>query len=206
MARRSFSLAWYILPLYLGLLFYASFYPFLDWNPSAIELGWVFGQPWPHIRWRHEDNWLNVLGYVPLGFLLALALLRSWGASRELHRSAPRELHWRQALLCVLGAVLLGSVWSWLIETLQISFPRRDSSLRDWLTNTLGSGIGALLAAALERSGQLGHWQAWRSRWITTGREPEVALLVAWPLALLTPTAVPFGLGQVSERLLLLGA
>ena len=191
---KSFSTAWYLLPAYLGLLIYASLYPFSAWKPEGFDVFWVAQQALPkRINWLSDDNMLNTLGYIPLGFLLCLALVRS---------SLPsRWVHW---LLCWALATLLCSLWSWGIETVQLMLPNRVPSKLDWITNTAGAAMGAGMALALVRLGALSRWQQWRSQWLRRDSQAEVALLVLWPFALLSPTAVPLGLGQISESLLLL--
>ena len=58
--------------VYALLVAYASLYPFTDWRYQGI-MPWAFlGSPWPRY-WSGADVAINVLGYVPLGFLLALA-------------------------------------------------------------------------------------------------------------------------------------
>ena len=59
----------------------------------------------------------------------------------------------------------------------------------------------ALLAALLERLGALSRWSAFRSKWLGDDSGGVLVLLALWPFALLFPAAVPFGLGQVLERL-----
>ncbi len=186
------SIAWYLVPPYLALLVYASLYPFLDWRFEGVDGTWLLRQPMARLRWLDADVWMNVLGYMPLGFLLALGLLRTL-----------RSANVARLLACVLVATIACAMWSLGMETLQTLLPRRVPSSRDLLTNAIGGALGASLALVLDRAGVLGHWQAWRSRWLQPNAQAEVALLVSWPFALLSPSAVPLGLGQVSERLLL---
>ena len=123
-------------------------------------------------------------GYVPLGFLLVLALLRS---GRE--RGA------------VLLATLAGVLLSLLMEYLQIYLPRRVPSNLDVLLNAIGALAGACAAALLERWGAIDRWSDFRARWFVQDARGALVLLALWPMALLFPAAVPFGLGQVLERL-----
>jgi hypothetical protein len=67
--------------------------------------------------------------------------------------------------------------------------------------NSLGALAGAVLAAALERLGAVAHWHRTRSNWFVEDSRGALVLLALWPLALLFPAAVTFGLGQVFERL-----
>ncbi|MFX7724223.1 VanZ family protein, partial [Acinetobacter baumannii] len=78
----------------------------------------------------------NLIGYAPLGFLLALALLRTG---------------WTRG--AVWWATLAGSLLSLAMEFLQIYLPRRVPSNLDLVLNAAGTWLGALLAALLERWG-----------------------------------------------------
>ena len=57
-------------------------------------------------------------------------------------------------------------------------------------------GIGVLLDAR----GGIERWQLMRDRWFVARSAGGMALLLLWPIGLLFPTAVPFGLGQVLGR------
>jgi hypothetical protein len=87
------------------------------------------------------------------------------------------------------------------MEALQTYLPQRVPALSDWLLNTLGALAGAWLASAMERLGAIDHWSRFRSRWFARDARTSIVLLATWPAALLFPPAVPFGLGQVFERL-----
>jgi hypothetical protein len=63
----------------------------------------------------------------------------------------------REAILAVVMAVVVGFAVSLAIEWVQAYLPSRDSSLRDLITNVLGSLIGALAAA-----------------WLVSGRKSEL--------------------------------
>jgi hypothetical protein len=87
------------------------------------------------------------------------------------------------------------------MESLQSYLPVRVSSNVDLAFNTLGAWLGALLAWALEKLGVIDRWSRFRARWFVADARGGLVLLALWPLALLFPAAVPFGLGQVFERL-----
>ena len=76
------------------------------------------------------DLILNVLGFVPLGFLVVLRL------------SNPKLL---PAWSCLLLAVVVGFGLSLAIELTQVWLPGRDSSLSDLIANTVGTAIGGVL-------------------------------------------------------------
>lgn len=175
--------AWPLALSYFGLIMYASLYPFSDWRYQAI-VPWAFlTSPLPRY-WTGFDLAVNVLGYLPLGFLLALSALRS-GRGRY----------------AVSLATLLAAVLSLTMESLQSYLPQRVPSNVDLGLNVLGAWLGALLAWALERWGVILRWSRFRSRWFVADARGGLVLLALWPLALLFPAAVPFGLGQVFERL-----
>ena len=86
------------------------------------------------------------------------------------------------------------------MEGLQSYLPARVPSLPDFLLNTLGAFIGAVLANSLEHLGLLRRWSQFRERWFVRDAYMALVLMALWPAALLFPVAVPLGLGQVWER------
>jgi VanZ family protein len=175
--------AWPLALVYVGLIVYASLYPFADWRDRGV-VPWDFLlAPWPQY-WTGFDLMSNALGYAPLGFLLALAALRSGPGAHAV----------RHATLAALGLSLL-------METLQVYLPTRVPSNVDFALNGLGAWLGAVVATLLERLGALSRWSRFRARWFVPDARGALVLLALWPLALLFPAAVPLGLGQVFERL-----
>jgi VanZ family protein len=171
---------------YATLIVYASLYPFADWRDQGI-VPWAFLEaPWPRY-WTGFDFAINVAGYMPLGFLAALTVLRTRSAAGA----------WR----AVLRATLAGAAIAFAMETLQSYLPARIPSNVDLGLNTLGTLAGAVLAAGLERLGAIAHWSRVRAAWFVDESRGALLLLALWPIALLFPAAVPFGLGQVFERL-----
>lgn len=165
------------------LVVYASLYPFGEWRNQGIVPLHFLTAPLPKY-WTGFDVGVNLLGYMPLGFLLALAALRS------------RRVSWAVSV-AVLGASLL----SLTMETLQTFLPSRVASNVDFALNTLGAWLGACCAWALERIGVINRWNLLRARWFSPDARGALLLLLLWPPALLFPAAVPMGLGQVFERL-----
>jgi len=98
-------------------------------------------------------------------------------------------------------AALAGTLLSLSMEFLQIYLPRRVPSNLDLVLNAGGTLLGALVALLLERLGALARWSAFRTHWLGEDGGGAMVLLALWPWALLFPAAVPFGLGQVLERL-----
>ena len=176
--------AWPLALVYAALIFFASLFPFNGWRAQGIEPAVFHLAPLPPPYWTGFDVGTNVVGYAPLGFLLALALLRT-GRGR-----------WAVPL-----ALLAGALLSLVLEFLQIYLPQRVPSNLDWLLNTGGTLAGALLALLLERLGAIARWSRFRTRWFLPDARGALVLLALWPWALLFPAAEPFGLGQVVERL-----
>jgi VanZ family protein len=183
MARHRSSavpLAW----LYAGLIVYASLYPFTGWRlPGVGWFAWTVG-PWAR-WWTWFDVVANLAGYLPLGFLLHLGLVRGG----------------RPPLLSAALAFILGTALSFALETLQNALPQRISSNLDFGLNVLGVAAGIALAALFGRGRGIERWQRIRDRWFVDRSAGGIALLVLWPIGLLFPTAVPFGLGHVLDRL-----
>ena len=173
-------LAW----LYGALIVYASLYPFTGWRvPGAGPFDFLFLGWWRW--WSWFDVISNLLGYLPLGFLLVVGLVRSG--------VGPAPSTWLSLLACTLLSLVL--------EVLQNYLPQRIATNVDLSLNTLGAGLGIALGIALHLGGGIARWQKVRDRWFVARSAGGLALLVLWPIALLFPTAVPFGLGQVLGRM-----
>lgn len=179
------SSAWPLAVVWIGLIVYASLHPFSGWiSRPGMTLLDLLALPEP--RSSRFDLWTNVVGYVPLGLLLALGGLRSG----------------RRAWVSWLMALLLGSGLSLLMELLQNLLPARVPSRVDWYMNSIGVWCGATLVLLLRRLGLLDYWQLVRDAWFVPHGPAGLALLLAWPVALLFPPPLPFALGQVFDRLL----
>ena len=168
--------------IYAALIVYASLYPFSEWRDQGIS-AWEFLLAPPPRYWTGFDVLVNLAGYVPFGGLLALSALRS-GRARPL-----------------VYAFLCATLLSLCMETLQSYLPVRVASREDWLLNTAGAWAGALATLVLERLGGIDRWGHFRRRWFIEHSRGGLVLLATWPLALLFPPAVPFGLGQILERI-----
>lgn len=176
--------AWPLALVYTALIVFASLFPFEGWRAQGISPEVFLWAPILPPYWTGFDVAINIAGYMPLGFLLALALLRSGG------RHPP-------VLLAVAAGVLLSLV----MEFLQIYLPQRVPSNLDLLLNAVGTLGGTLLAALLERLGAIDRWSRFRARWFVPEARGGLVLLALWPWALLFPAAQPFGLGQGLKRL-----
>ena len=168
---------------YAALIVYASLFPFTGWRDQGLA-PWAFlWAPWPQY-WTRFDLVANLAGYAPLGFLLALALMRMRRA-------------WPAVTLASTAAALL----SFTMESLQSYLPLRVASNLDLGLNAAGGMLGALLAFVLERLGAIDRWRRFRARWFVRNSRGALVLLALWPVGLLFPAPVAFGLGQVWERL-----
>lgn len=169
---------------WVALIIYASLFPFHGWRDQGL-MPWAYmAEPLPPPYWTRFDLIANFLGYAPLGLLLSLAWLAAgWPA-------------W----LALPLAALTASGLSFALEALQTYLPLRIPSNLDWALNTAGATLGAALAFTLERTGLAGRWRRFRRRWFEPRSRGAIVLLALWPIALLYPTPVPFGLGHVYER------
>jgi VanZ family protein len=159
---------------------YASLRPFTGWQ--VPPLGWLalLHQPVAFVKW---DVFLNVVGYVPLGFLTLLALASSrW----------PLGVTVLLSITCCVG-------YSFGMEVLQSALPTRTPNLADLITNTtgtlIGSGIALMFAPWLLSSGGL---TGLRQRHVAQGWRGDagIALIGFWALALLAPRTLLFGHGD----------
>lgn len=169
--------------LYVGLIVYASLYPFVPWRvPGNSPLAFITA------RWTTWWTWFdfvsNLLGYLPLGALIFGAIVRSGGGAKS-----------------ALGlAFLAGTLLSLSMEFLQNFLPHRVPSNIDLTLNSLGTLTGALLGLGVHRRGLVELWQGARERWFIARSAGGLALLVLWPVGLLFPLPVPLGQGQVLAR------
>ncbi len=179
------SSAWPLALLYGALIVYASLYPFSGWRDQGIA-PWAFlASPWPKY-WTAFDLVANLVGYGPLGVLLALGAVRRGGVTA------------RHAVVVATG---LAATLSLAMEMTQSYLPVRVASNLDLGLNVSGAWLGAVTAWVLERLGAIDRWSQFRARWFVEDARGGLVLLALWPLALLFPASVPFGLGQVMERL-----
>jgi len=179
--RRS-RLVRYLLTGYTLLIAYASLYPFHAWREPAEPLLAFLPAPWPRY-YTLSDVMLNVLGYVPLGFLLALALSPL---------IAPRA--------AAVVATLAGTLFCLGMETIQQFMPERVPSNLDLLANGLGTLIGALLAVTVgERWVLSGHLYRVRQRVFRRGAVVDAGffVLLLWLFTQFNPELWLFGNGDL---------
>lgn len=76
------------------------------------------------------DTFLNLLGFIPLGFILGIGI-------SETNVKSSQGIYVLTLLLCIIVSLA--------IELLQVFLPSRDSSLLDLFLNTAGGGIGIVI-------------------------------------------------------------
>jgi len=165
---------------YLLLIAYASLYPFTGWQSMGLPLGTYLMAGLPRY-WTGFDVAINVLGYVPLGILTVFSL----------HPKIRR-------ISAILLALFLGIVLSGAMEAAQTLLPNRVASNLDFVTNSVGAFIGALIGNAsshmlLERS----RLRYYKQRWFSTQANRGLIIFALWPLAQIYPQSYLFGNGQV---------
>jgi VanZ family protein len=165
---------------YLLLILYASWYPFAGWRSTGLS-PFVFLNLTPPRYWTGFDVLVNIVGYIPFGTLLVLAMYP-----------------FVRGVWAVLLAALLGILVSGAMETVQGYLPSRVPSNLDLLTNALGCLLGAILGALWARS-LLDQSRLYRlrRRWFAPHASQGLVLLALWPLAQIYPQGYLFGHGQV---------
>jgi VanZ family protein len=185
MAREQPStLARYLFVAYLLLVVYASLHPFYGWRdrglPAFAFLTASFNRPVPAF-----DVFVNVLGYVPLGFLAVLA-------------AYPR-LRGGSAFAFGLACSILTS---FALESLQLYLPARTSSNLDLIANAAGGAVGALAAAAATRPlMDAGKLERLRGELFLPGGRIDLGLVLLglWLFSQLSPETLLFGTGDLRE-------
>lgn len=172
----------YLCVAYALLTFYVCLYPFKGWVDSGVHPLAFLIAPWPKYNlWL--DVWLNVAGFLPLGFTFAAAL----------HDR-------RRGVRTIVLAMLVSATLSFSVELLQNYLPTRVASNLDLGTNILGGMLGAWAGlrwgSIFDEGGRI---QRWRSRHIHAGHIGEVGiiLIALWWLTQLEPTTTLFGNGDL---------
>lgn len=185
-ARNAPSLAAMAALAYSLVVVYASLQPFGSWRALPGNFGAFLLEPWP--RWiTFDDVLFNFLAYVPLGFLLALAL------------------HVRRNMQgAVAGAAVICALLSGALEAVQQYLPSRIASNVDLLVNAAGGTAGALIAPLFAPGRHFGRRLAQlRSRWVVDGLRGDAVLVLAglWVVAQLHASTVAFGSGDLRGSL-----
>ena len=181
---RASPLARYLFVAYALLVAYATLYPVSGWRDSGIPaFEYLFAS-----RPRYVSGFdlvVNVLGYVPYGWLAVLALhprVRGAGAFS--------------------AALVSGTALALLLEAAQTFLPTRFASNVDVLCNLAGAAIGALLGT--RSVGWLlgeGPLLRWRARDVLPGARADagLVLLALWLATQLNPASLLFGAGDLRD-------
>lgn len=180
------STAWPLTWIAVALVAYATLYPLTGFHwPAPGVFRWVLPKLPSELAYDLVEN---LLGYIPLGAIWCLALLRS---------------NWT-----VFGAALVAliscSALSYSLELVQFTLPSRTPSISDWTLNTLGAAWGVLAAITADALGLVTVWHRLRERWFIPQAGFGLALIGLWPLGLLFPPPIPLAQGQLWPALHLL--
>lgn len=165
---------------------YASGQPFRGWRIPPPDVVQFLTAPWPRYV-TLDDVLLNIVAYIPAGFLLALAL-------------RPHVRAHRAAVLAMVSGISLSIA----LEYMQTLLPGRVASNVDVLTNAIGTILGALAAPLFGPTRQLGERLfRLRDRWIAPGMFADAGLVLValWLVTALHPTAQLFGTGDLRATL-----
>lgn len=173
--------------LYVLLVGYACLYPLDPWQASGLPPLDYLWEPWPKY-FRTADLVLNVLGYVPFGFLFATVVRRQL-----------------RGMACFVLTVAVAATLSFAIETTQNYLPSRVASNVNLGLNVAGGAIGAVLGCLWGHNlfGPQAWPVRWRARHIIPGHSGDLGLLLValWLLAQLMPEELLFGGGDVRQLL-----
>ncbi len=168
------------LVMYVLLIIYASWYPFVGWHSNGLSPFAYLLAPLPHY-WTVFDVVTNIIGYAPFGIFVVFALYPSVRGVAAV------------ALATVCSVLLSGTM-----EAVQTFLPTRVSSNLDFITNVAGAMVGAIVGAVLtpkllERS----RFLLYRQRWFVREAGRGFVVMGLWPLAQIYPQGYLFGHGQV---------
>jgi VanZ family protein len=163
---------------------YVSLSPFVGWREQGLDFLDVLHLPLM-LTFTPFDAIVNVLAYIPFGFLAGLALRAHFGV-----------------IASVTVATACGLTLSCSMEYLQMYLPMRTSSNLDILTNSAGTLSGTLLAVSVAswswfRQGLM----RWRTGVFHRSREMDfgLALLVLWVFGQINPSLPMLGNVFITE-------
>jgi VanZ family protein len=179
-------LARILLAVYAVLTAYATLYPMEGWRDPGISAFAYLSAPWPRYVTRF-DIVVNVLGYVPFGFLAVAALY-------------PRV----RGVPAFAGATAAALALTLGLEGLQSYLPARIASNLDALCNLAGAATGAALALQfvprLLAEGPISHFRR-RAFLPGTATDAGLVLIGLWLFTQLNPAMLLFGAGDLRDYL-----
>jgi VanZ family protein len=169
---------------YTLFIVYGSLSPFSGWREQGLDFAEVLRAPF-QLTYTGFDALVNLLAYLPFGFLLALTL---------------------RARLAALSSVILslcaGILLSASMEYLQMYLPSRTSSNLDLLNNSAGALAGALLAVSVASWNWLySLLTRWRNDYFLHGKQMDfgLALLALWMFVQVNPSLPMLGNVFITE-------
>lgn len=169
---------------YTLFIVYGSLSPFSGWREQGLDFTEVLRAPF-QLTYTGFDAVINLLAYLPFGFLVGLTLRARFGALPSVMLS-----------LCI-GVSLSASM-----EYLQMYLPSRTSSNLDLLNNSAGALAGALLAVSMASWNWLfSRVTRWRSDHFRHGKEMDfgLALLALWMFVQVNPSLPMLGNVFITE-------
>jgi VanZ family protein len=123
---------------------------------QRVYLGW--DPDWTTRSSEWMDVIVNIVGFMPFGILFIFAAVKMKCLSVLVPECLSEEISGKKQssngkiVMVVILALVAGFVVSFAIEWLQAYLPSRDSSLRDLITNVLGTFVGAVIATLTLRA------------------------------------------------------
>ncbi len=158
--------------VYVMLIAYGSLFPFAGFIiPEGNPFGWMTKHPFNLVS--RKDAVVNILAYIPLGFLLFKFTYYRCGFPNGMIRS-----------------FIAGLCLSLTMESLQGFLPGRDPSTVDLFTNSSGAAIGHTLAFLHERSTETGGAiKRFQKNWLAPGHvnSAGAVILLIWGFSALSP-------------------
>ena len=180
---RESPLARIVFGVFAALTIYASLYPMEGWRDPGVSPFAYLTAHWPRHVTRFDVT-VNVLGYMPYGFLAAAAL-------------QPRL----RGTAAFAAAVASAAILSLILEALQSYLPARIASNLDVFCNVAGATLGAAVAVSYAPRLLHGPFARLRQGVFLRGGPIDVglALVGLWLFIQLNPTTLLFGAGDLRE-------
>ena len=177
-------LRFYLAAGYALFIIYGSLSPFTGWQDQGLNFLAVMSVPlYRQFTWF--DFTINLLAYLPLGFLLGL----------NFHKKLATTWYMLLALLCAIG-------FSATMEYAQMYLPSRISSNLDLVANSLGALTGTLLVTSITtHTSLIARLQVHREHFFMAGNAANfgLALVALWMFAQINPLLPLLG-KRVSAR------
>lgn len=167
----------FLIAAYALFIIYVSLSPFSGWQDQGLSFVDVLISPLGQ-TFTGFDLTLNVISYVPFGFLLYSIFRERFPVHTSLEITA-----------------LTGFLFSMTMEFTQLYLPSRVSSNTDILGNTCGILLGAVLAQMIVKHAWFFHISTLHNKWFKHGRINDfgLALVAMWVFAQTNPSLPMLG-------------